>query len=52
MKWIKFLLGLCDHQWEVINKHYLYHRETASIPYGTKYVQQCKKCGKIKKVEI
>jgi|APGre2960657404_1045060.scaffolds.fasta_scaffold00061_42 hypothetical protein len=53
MKWIKFILGICRHDWEIISKHPLFHNDSEQgRPYGYLYVQNCKKCGKIKSKSI
>ena len=52
MKWIRFILGLCDHQYEVILKNYIYETDKSQRPWGVKYTQRCKKCGKIKAIKV
>ena len=42
----------CKHKWKIINKIKQYEHGNGEMPYGTKYILQCEKCGKIKKKEI
>lgn len=55
MKWLKKLLGLCDHRWVIIQTITMYseiprtlYEAERAIPIGTKYVLQCEHCGNIK----
>lgn len=46
----------CRHEWEQIAKHEVnvYENSGSKRPYETRlvYIQQCKKCGKIRKQTI
>lgn len=47
--WIRKLLGLCIHRWEIIERHHLME-SSDSLPHGVVFVLQCSHCGDIKKV--
>ena len=47
---LKQLLGICEHIWEEIGQIDVYNG--GERPVATKYILQCKKCGKIKKKEV
>ena len=47
MKFIKWLLGLCDHKWTTVAERPQLYPETKA-QWGTKYVLQCDKCGNVK----
>jgi hypothetical protein len=42
----RWIWGLCSHEFEIIETVAMIDHETG-IPYGTKYVQRCEKCGKL-----
>ena len=51
IKWIRTLLGLCDHKWVILREINLWRREKRKeneIPMGLEYHLQCEKCGNIK----
>lgn len=43
---------LHGHQYEIIDTIEIHTDSDSDMPYGTIYVQRCKKCGKIKKKKI
>lgn len=47
IKFLKKILGLCDHKWKIIKEIDLYivHKGKEHT-VGTKYVKQCEKCNK------
>lgn len=46
MKWIKFILGLCDHKWEILHEGKIVsHYNDTRV--GTYYELQCEKCGDV-----
>jgi len=47
MSFLRRLLGLCDHKWETIDRVNVYTDRPTTIT-GTKYIQQCEKCGDVK----
>ncbi len=48
MKWIRFLLGLCQHEWVTDSVTQLLDHDTR-LRYGTCYYLRCTKCGDIKR---
>ncbi len=54
MKNLKQLLGICEHEW-VNTEKYAIERQTKTfewVTHGLEYVQQCKKCMKIRTFQI
>lgn len=54
MKWFKKLFGICDHKWENIQIITIfliddYGRRISQNPHHLQYIQQCQKCGKMRK---
>ena len=49
MKWIRRLLGLCEHKWKVINEQKCVCADMG--PY-TRIILQCEKCGNVKGKEV
>ncbi len=49
MKWLKWLLGLCNHKWKTVDKNDVYTQHSSSMPTYIDYILECEKCGKIKK---
>jgi hypothetical protein len=51
IKFLRKLLGLCDHSWEILKQHSLYKYGSVGkdLPIGDIYIQQCTKCGVLKK---
>ena len=49
MKWLRTFLGLCAHEWELLQSFKLMY---AGLPRGVLYVQKCKKCGKLHNHEV
>lgn len=47
MKWIKFILGLCDHKWKIIRTGRIIGMHS-NEPVGTYYDLQCEHCGDVK----
>lgn len=48
MKWIRRLLGLCEHEWAVLQQSPLFPSAGAQLPCGEEFILQCKKCGNLK----
>lgn len=42
----------CNHQYEIDEKIPIYKNDNATTPGEYKYIQVCKKCGKIKTITI
>lgn len=49
IKFIRSLLGLCDHKWKILNTSDMYANQYNAMPYARKYALQCEHCGNIKK---
>ena len=47
MRWIRKLLGLCEHHFEIIASGYIKHSSGIGTS-GDWYNCRCKKCGKMK----
>lgn len=48
MKWIRALLGLCEHKWETINAYPVFRDpQCTGNPHAMKYTLHCQKCGDI-----
>ena len=53
MRWLRKILGLCQHKWERHEKIEVYVSEkTDDLPVYLKQVLQCSLCGSIKVVKI
>ena len=53
---LKQFLGLCEHKWTIIKTINVYEtwdveRHDGQLPVYYRYIMQCEKCGKIKKVK-
>jgi hypothetical protein len=48
MKWIRKLLGLCEHQWKLLNKIQVYDY-FYTVYIADDYILQCEKCGTVKR---
>lgn len=46
LKILQFLFGGCPHRWRIHRKVRLY-KEGQEMSFGTKYIMQCEKCGKM-----
>lgn len=46
MNYLRKLLGLCVHEWEIIET-FTIHKVYSGKITGEIYVQRCKKCGKL-----
>lgn len=42
----------CCHEWESHNITHVYMHENSKIPYKSKETLICKKCGKIKRIDL
>jgi hypothetical protein len=49
MKWLRKLLGLCQHKWELRGRVVL---TVNKAKCGHRYIFQCAHCGKIKKQDV
>jgi hypothetical protein len=49
MKWIRFLLGLCNHRWEIKDEIQL---TLGGKTVGERYILRCKECGHLKKRDL
>ena len=45
-KWV------CRHEWEILQKVSFYQESNSELPHRIAYLLSCKKCGKLKQVEI
>ena len=41
----------CRHEWEVMDEWQMMEKDY-DLPVGTKYIQRCMKCGKMKQVTL
>jgi len=50
MKWLYriFRLFVCPHKYAVIQKVGVFSNDRDTLPFGAKFIVQCKRCGKIK----
>lgn len=48
MNYLRKLLGLCEHKWEIILQGNIEHHDRSGIRIGRYYMLQCKNCGNIK----
>lgn len=49
IKFIRKLLGLCDHKWETVEKGRLHNADDDSKQIiGDYFILQCTKCGNVK----
>lgn len=49
MNWLRKLLGLCQHKWELRDGFTL---TVNKVKCGHRYILQCAHCGKIKKKDV
>lgn len=52
MKTLKQFLGFCIHEWENIEKIPTYDKYGEKLLIGNQYIQQCKKCKKIRSFKV
>ncbi len=57
IKWIRDFLGLCNHDWKILQTlnnvdSGSSYRYGYTVVVGKIYVMQCQKCGNIKRKEI
>lgn len=48
MNYLKKLLGLCEHKWEIIKEDNILSQNESDVAIGRYYILQCKNCGNIK----
>jgi len=49
MKWLRKMLGLCVHHWEIVDRVVI---TNDGIAVGDRFISHCRNCGKIKKTDI
>ena len=47
LAWLRRVLGLCEHKWEVIREIDLMDHPGA-LPRAKRFILQCERCGNIK----
>lgn len=45
----RWLFGGCEHKWILEDEISVYDKLPIGLPYATKYILQCEKCGNLKK---
>ena len=48
INFIRKLIGLCEHKWEVRTVVKVFSEDEKGAPIGAKFILQCEKCGNIK----
>lgn len=52
IKWIRRLLGLCEHDWKDVGKTKIYEYPNRDLPVATELVQRCAHCAKYRKQQV